>query len=154
MGKVKVDRRFFPIVVTEQHLDSAQVRTGFEQMSGEAVTELEPVRVYTFVETRTPGSLPASEPDHLGIDRMRGRMPTITGEEPGLGLQSAPVLAQGFEQDGTEHDVPILAALATLEVDDHPLTIDVADLQASQFGALRWRRGSSAKCGRREWARR
>jgi hypothetical protein len=37
VGKVKVDRRLFQIVVTEQHLDSAQVRTGFEQMGGEAV---------------------------------------------------------------------------------------------------------------------
>jgi hypothetical protein len=58
-------------------------------------------------------------------------MPPITGEEPSFGLQSAPVLAQSFQQDGTEHNVPILTALATLDVDDHPLTIDVADLQAS-----------------------
>jgi hypothetical protein len=35
---------------------------------------------------------------------------TTTGEEPRLGLQSAPVLAQGFQQDGAEHDVPILCA--------------------------------------------
>src|SRR5271157_5113394 len=64
-------------------------------------------------------------------------MPTTTGEEPGLGLQFAPVLAQGFQQDGAEHDVPILTALATLDVDDHPLTIDVANLQVCQFVAAR-----------------
>ena len=62
-------------------------------------------------------------------------MPTITGEEPRLGLQSAPVLAQGSQQDGAEHDVPILMALATLDVDDHTWAIDVANLQASHFGA-------------------
>src|ERR1039457_3105230 len=62
-------------------------------------------------------------------------MPTATGEEPSLGLQSAPVVAQGFQEDGTEHDVPILTALAALDVDDHPLAIDIANLQASPFGA-------------------
>jgi hypothetical protein len=50
VGKVKVDRRLFQILVTEQHLDRAQVRTGFEQMSGEAMPKR--VGVYTFVETR------------------------------------------------------------------------------------------------------
>ena len=43
--------------------------------------------------------------------------------------------AQGLQQNGTEHDVPILTALAALDVDDHPLAIDVANLQASHFGA-------------------
>jgi hypothetical protein len=50
MGKVKVDRRLFQIVVTEQHLDRAQVGTGFEQMCCKAVAKR--VRVYRFAETR------------------------------------------------------------------------------------------------------
>ncbi len=64
-------------------------------------------------------------------------MRTSAGEEPSLGLQSAPVVAQSFQQDGTEHDVPILTALATLDVDDHPLAIDIANLQAGHFVAAR-----------------
>jgi hypothetical protein len=36
------------------------------------------------------------------------------------------VLAQGFQQDGAEHDVPILTALATLDVDD-PLRANIAE---------------------------
>ena len=35
--KVKVDRRLFQIVVTEEHLDGTQVRTRFEQMSGKTM---------------------------------------------------------------------------------------------------------------------
>src|SRR5271157_403682 len=79
----------------------------------------------------------AGVPDHLGSNGTGGRVRTTTGEEPSFGLQSAPVLAQGFQQNGTEHDVPILAALAALDVYDHPLTINVANLQAGQFGAAR-----------------
>src|SRR5260370_17815620 len=35
---------------------------------------------------------------------------------------------------GAEHDVAIFAPLAPLDVNDHSLTVDIADLQASQFG--------------------
>ena len=38
--KVKVDRRLFQIVVTEQQLDGAQVRTRFEQMSGKTMSPM------------------------------------------------------------------------------------------------------------------
>ena len=37
VGKVQVNRGLFQIVVTEEHLDGAQVRTRFEQMSGKAM---------------------------------------------------------------------------------------------------------------------
>ena len=37
VGKVKVDRRLFQIVVTEEHLDGAQIRTRFEQVCGKAM---------------------------------------------------------------------------------------------------------------------
>jgi hypothetical protein len=50
VGKVQVNRGLFQIVVTEEHLDGAQVRTRFEQMSGEAMPQS--VRVYTWVEAR------------------------------------------------------------------------------------------------------
>ena len=49
-GKVEVDSGLFQIAVTQQHLDGAQVRTGFEKMSGKAVAKR--VRVYTFMKTR------------------------------------------------------------------------------------------------------
>jgi hypothetical protein len=37
VGKVQVNCGLFQIVVTEEHLDGAQVRTRFEQMSGKAM---------------------------------------------------------------------------------------------------------------------
>src|ERR1700681_4660660 len=95
LRKVKVEGGLFQIAMTKQHLDGAQVRTRFEQMSCKTVAKR--VRVNLFLEARTSSGLLASEPNHFGIDRVRGRMPTIAGEEPSLGLQSAPVLAQGFQ---------------------------------------------------------
>jgi hypothetical protein len=37
VGKMQVDSGFFQIVVTEEHLDGAQVGTRFEQMSGKTM---------------------------------------------------------------------------------------------------------------------
>src|ERR1700751_5102040 len=64
-------------------------------------------------------------------------MPLPTGKQPGCGLvpQLAPVDTQGFEQRWAEHYVAVLAPLAALNMDDHPLTVYVADLQLRHLGA-------------------
>ena len=64
-------------------------------------------------------------------------MPLPTGEQPGCGLvpQFVPVHTQGFEQRWAEHYVAVLAPLAALNMDDHPLTVYVADLQLRHLGA-------------------
>jgi len=64
------------------------------------------VRVDTLVETGASRRFLARQPDYFGIDRVRGRMPAAAREEPHLGLQPAPVLAQGFQQEGAEPDDP------------------------------------------------
>ncbi len=45
-----------------------------------------------------------------------------------------PVLPELFEQLGTEHHVPVFAPLAALDVNDHPLLVDVAELQVRELG--------------------
>jgi hypothetical protein len=45
------------------------------------------------------------------------------------------VLPQSFQQLGAKHDVTILAALATLYVNDHALAVDVTHLQVRQLGS-------------------
>jgi len=37
---MQVDRRFFKVALAQQHLDGAQVGTGFEQMSSRAVAQV------------------------------------------------------------------------------------------------------------------
>ena len=51
------------------------------------------------------------------------------------------------EQDGRENDVPILLALALLDPDEHPVTIDIgelerSDLRGSQAGGISQAPGS------------
>jgi len=58
-------------------------------------------------------------------------MPTVAGKEPAASFspQPKPVLAQFFEQSGTEHDVPVFAALSSADMNHHALAVDIADLQ-------------------------
>src|SRR5437588_360180 len=69
--------------------------------------------------------------------RMTRRMPSVAGEQPigGLAFQPAPVDAQRLEQLGTEHDITVLASLASPDMNDHALAVDVADLQVRHFCA-------------------
>jgi len=64
-------------------------------------------------------------------------MPSIAGKQPvgGLAPKPAPVDAQCIEQLGTEHDIAVLASFAAPDMNDHPLAVDVADLQMRHFCA-------------------
>ena len=46
-----------------------------------------------------------------------------------------PVNAQLFVQLRAEHDIAVLAALALADMNNHPLAINVADLQVGRFSA-------------------
>jgi hypothetical protein len=61
--------------------------------------------------------------------------PSVAGKQPvgRLAPQLAPVDAQCIEQLRAEHDVTVLAALASPDVNDHALAVDIADLQVGDF---------------------
>jgi hypothetical protein len=66
----------------------------------------------------------------FGIDGLIATVPAIAGKQPDTRsfAQPLPVRAEFFEQDGAEHHVAVLATLAALDVENHALAIDIADL--------------------------
>jgi hypothetical protein len=60
-------------------------------------------------------------PEDLGGDRTVRRMPPVAGKQPLARLmpKPAPVAAQRFEQSWTQHHIPVLATLATADVNHH-----------------------------------
>src|SRR5437588_45005 len=58
-----------------------------------------------------------------------GKQPGLTGRHPSLLARDAPPVAQYLEKDGRENDIPILFALALFDPDDHPVTIDIGELE-------------------------
>ena len=53
----------------------------------------------------------------------------------GLWFHPAPILSQRFQQLWAEGHIAILAALTLLDMNHHPLAVDVADLEMGQFRA-------------------
>ena len=98
----------------------------------------------TLGDAGTPGCQ-ANDPMQLARTRMlpavAGKQPGLTGRHPALLARNAPPFMQYLEQDGRENDVPILLALALLDPDEHPVTIDIGeleryDLRGSQAGGI------------------
>ena len=76
------------------------------------------------------------KPDDFVVDVLTGRVPHAAGEQSYLRLasQPPPVSAQLLEQRCAEHHIAVLAAFPALDMDHHALAVDIADLQAGQFG--------------------
>src|SRR5215469_2960322 len=74
-----------------------------------------------------------NDPMQLARTRMlpavAGKQPGLTGTHPSLLACGTPPFTQYLEQDGRENDVPILLALALLDADDHPIAIDIGELE-------------------------
>src|SRR2546428_12943824 len=96
-------------------------------MRGEAVAQ--GVWVYGFLEAGSLGGFLARLPHGFRIDRLITAMVAVAGKKPhaGLTFQPAPGLAEFVEQLGAEQHIPILALLAPLDVNHHPLAGEVAD---------------------------
>ena len=83
------------------------------------------------------GGLAAGAPDHFRGDRTIRGVPAISWKQPDLrpAPHSPPVGAKFLKQLGTEHDIAVFASLAALNVDHHPLAVDIGDFQLGQLGA-------------------
>src|SRR5262252_1877716 len=96
-------------------------------MCGETVPQS--MRMHSFVKVRPPGGSGAGMPNGFRIDRPVSAMVVPAGKEPDSGAppQTAPVLTKFFEQFEAEHDVTVFASFGALDVNDHPLLVEVAE---------------------------
>src|SRR5437660_4854982 len=129
-GEMQIDRRLLQVAMPEQHLSGAQVGTGFEQMRGKAVAQRVGMNVPVFKPSALCG-VPTGSPQDLGGDRITCGMPSVAGKQPVRWLvpEPAPIDTQRIEQLRAEHDIAVLATFAAPDMDDHPLAVDIADLQ-------------------------
>src|SRR5438477_10127193 len=99
-------------------------------MRGEAVPQR--MNADTLGDAGTPGCQ-ANDPMQLARTRMlpavARKQPGLTGRHPSLLARDAPPFAQQLEKVGRENDIPILLPLALFDPDDHPVTIDIGELE-------------------------
>src|SRR5215472_18597087 len=115
--------------MSEEDLNGAQVCAVFEQVGSKTVAQS--VRMDSVLEASLLRSPMAGIPHGPGADGTVGGVMTPARESPefGLALESAEVVAQGFQQRSTEHDIAILATFSPADVDHHAVAVDIGDLQ-------------------------
>jgi hypothetical protein len=131
----RVTRRARQIGVPQQDLNNADIRTALQEMRGEAV----PQRVHRDplgqAGRGTSGS--AGRVQHLDIERLT-LVPA--GKQPMLRTRQTPIGPQNAEPLGRQHDRAVLAALALLDPDNHPATVNIGDLEAHRLA------GAQSRC--------
>ena len=92
----------------------------------------EHVGINPLLKAGAAGGILTGVAGRFGVDGLIASVPVIARKEPDTGLfvQPSPVCAEFIEQNGAEHDVAVFATLTALDVNYHPLTINIADLQA------------------------
>src|SRR6267378_4036245 len=140
-GDAGIERRGVELGVTEQHLDDADIDVLLKQMGGEAVPQ--GVQGDAPVDLRYLGGGVTG-----AIELARGhRLRRVAArEQPTLRLRRLPPGPQQVEQARREHDVTVLAAFALLHADDHPLAVDVGDLERDDFGGAQAGAVGHAQC--------
>src|SRR5579862_4610252 len=112
------------IAMSEQNLDSPQVRACFQQMRRPAMTKS--VRRHALGDTRLDTRILASNPHRLIADWAVWFQPRVASREQiRLGFAPAPVLAQGFQKCRAEWQIAASAALALVHANQHALAIHV-----------------------------
>ena len=112
--------------MSEQQLDGAQVGAGFEQMHGEPVAQQ--VGREALANAGALQGVVAGLADGGAGDVAAGN---LAGEQPvALRARAPPVVAEGLQQPGREHDVAVLGSLARDDAQRHALAVDVLRAQA------------------------
>ena len=115
-----------------QALDNPDIGLLLQEMGGKAVPQCMNADALA-----NAGACRGQADDAMQLARTRmlpavaGKQPRLRGRHPALLARNAPPFAQDLEQDGRENDVPILLALALLDPDDHPVTIDIGELDTT-----------------------
>ena len=73
---------------------------------------------------------PTDEVDRFAREWLRR---VSAGKEPQAGLRLLPILSQEAEQLRREHDVAVLLAFALPDAQHHARTVDIRDMQVTQF---------------------
>src|SRR5258708_143709 len=119
---------------SEQHLDHSDIDVLLELVGGEGVPE--GVARYALVDL---GHLGRGMAGAIEL-ACRHRLHTVAPwKQPALRSGRPPPGAQQFEQMWRQHHVPVFAALALLDANDHALAVNVANLERDHLGGAQTR---------------
>src|SRR5215469_12792969 len=129
-GDAGVERGRVELFVPEQDLDDPDIGLLLQQMGGKAVPQrMNPDTLGDAGSCRCQ----ADEPVQLAwahvLPAVAGKQPGLTRTHPSLLAGDAPPFTQELKKVRREDDIPILLALALLDPDEHPVTVDIGEPQ-------------------------
>lgn len=117
--------------VAQEHLDSSQIVTGFQKMSGEAVSQ--GVDAYPFLNA---GFFPSVFVNVSYGGVREGLVFAVLergGEEVGSGLAGFVVLAKFLQKLGGENAIALFASFSIFHLDQHVFAVDVLGFYNGHF---------------------
>ena len=137
VGQVKVNHRGCELGVPQGVLDELGIDARFKQMGGVRMSEGmdgdahfgDAGPLLGFAE----GALDTGAPHGRGRRRALFLIAPSGGKEPGLVPMGFPVGAQQRKRIGGQRDIPVLGALAAMDMDLEALAVNIGDLQGEGF---------------------
>lgn len=128
-GDMCVAFRGLEFGMPEQHLNHPHVRPGLQKVRREAMPQCVQ-RAARLLDLRD--ELCRAE-GAVELARREGVDLGLARKQSALGPRLAPVLAQWVQQSRRQHDLPVLPPLALLDMDQHLVAIDIAELEIAGF---------------------
>ena len=123
-------------------LDAADVHARIQEVTGAGVPEH--LRMDRLAQLGASPSLATEDVHRFAREGLGGGVP---GKEPRVGHGLLSIGPQEAQQRRREHDVAVLLSLALLDTEYHPGTVDIGDLQVTDFGDAQSRRREGGQDG-------
>ena len=123
-----VARRRAELGMPQKHLDHPNVCPGLQQMRGKAVAQ--GVQRGGLVD---PSHMLGGREGSIQLAWRQGHDLGFAGKQPALRARFSPIISQQIKQPRREHCFAIFVVLALIHMDQHPVTVDVRDLEIADF---------------------
>lgn len=123
-----IARRGRQVLMAEQHLDRADIGSGFEQVGSNAVAQ--GMDAYGLAKLRRFAGMPTH---HVEGGRGERPGPVSPGKQPVFRPNFLLIGAQHEEQLCRQHDVSVAVSFALFDPNQHAVAVDIGDSQAYNF---------------------
>jgi hypothetical protein len=114
--------------MAQEQLEASQIDTSLQQVTRKRMAQQ--MWIHGCAQLRLHARLPTEEVDRFARD---GLSPIVAREEPGARFISLPILPEKSEQTRGEHHAAILLPFPLADAEHHTGTIDISDLQVTEF---------------------
>ena len=115
-------------LMAQEQLEASQIHTSLQQVTRKRMAQQ--MRIHSFAQLRLHPRLPTEEVHRFA---RHGLGPIVAREEPRARFIPLPILPQESQQPRREHHTAIALAFPLPDAEHHARTIDIGDLEVTEF---------------------